>query len=187
MEGKRVIVPVGMTITEILNMAPQISLVVPIAEKPKDDVVKASVKQYTQDKVEIFDIVKYTGPVDADNSDLIPGNEYRVLNITRNQYEIIDDNSPTPIRLAVWKNWAVLVKKHDPEKLNKKIDLFDTTITCDCGLFVGLVMKDGLNYKGQCNCGRNIVIAREDIGKLKNAKVQGDGLLSEPEIVYKSK
>lgn len=146
------------------------------------------------DTIQMFDIVKYTGPQNDDNLDLVPGRLYRVLDVSKNQYSIIDDKSDFPIRLAVWKNMVELVTKHDPALLNKKTVVFDILFSCICGSVTGLIQSETGAYRGKCpGCKKELLVHKEDVAKQKSHSVEGDGVMNKdidphnPKVVLKTR
>jgi hypothetical protein len=101
------------------------------------------------------DIVKYIGSPSEEGDDLKPGHLYRVLEVRRDTLEIIDDASPTPIRLIIIKSDAELSSKAKPLRHVKKQVMEITTKCTKCGLDLVLTKeKDGI-YRGVCDdvCG----------------------------------
>jgi hypothetical protein len=88
-------------------------------------------------KIEFNDIVKYIGPVNEDNIDLVQGKEYTVLVVKKDRFEIIDLNCGFPIRLSVFKQFVELVKKNPPPRVEKEMTM-ERLVKCPCGEDVAL-------------------------------------------------
>ena len=195
-DGRRMIYPADKKISELVALVDKLCIT-PGPKKESEVVgVFPGLGVVTRDmfKIEMFDEVEYIGPVDPDNKDLVVGRHYTIQKVGITQHDIVDWNSPTPIRLAVFVSWVKLVKKHDPALLNKKTVVFDITYTCDCGKILALLRPEGAEeYKGKCECGKEYNIPRSEIDKVKNAAAQGDGVFNpdisavNPKIVLKLK
>jgi len=102
------------------------------------------------------DIVEYIGKESEESPDLIPGNLYRVLEMSGSTCHIIDDNSPNPFRLVVLKTDVRLSRKADPLPDIQKVKLFERITKCPTCLDEVSAHRAGENnfYLGSCStCG----------------------------------
>ena len=112
-------------------------------------------------KIEFNDIVRYIGPEPELNKDLVPGNEYTVLEAKRDRLSIIDFNCPFPIRLSVYPQWVELVRKNPPPKVEKLMQK-EITHICPCGETMVLKLVDN-RYIGDCwKCGWHLEYDRQN-------------------------
>ena len=103
-------------------------------------------------KIEFNDIVKYIGPSNDENRDLVPGNTYTVIGAKKDRFDIIDLECGFPIRLSVFKQFVELVKKNPPPYAEKKM-LKEEIFLCPCGEEMALTLIDG-KFIGTCaKCG----------------------------------
>jgi len=99
-------------------------------------------------KIEFNDIVRYIGPEVELNKDLVPGNEYTVLEVKRDRISIIDLICPFPIRLSVYPQWVELVRKNPPPKV-VKLMIMERLVKCPCGEDVALKLIAD-TFTGDC-------------------------------------
>jgi hypothetical protein len=104
------------------------------------------------------DIVRFIAQVAPEaETDLVTGNLYRVIGIHKqggvvSAYDVVDDNSPTRIRMTVSPDMIQFERKAIP--MIPKLSVFETTETCACGEKVVLERKPGdEKYVGKCECG----------------------------------
>ena len=92
--------------------------------------------------------------IDADKIPVV-GNEYRIIQIHRKNgvahyYEVINDKSELPIRMAMFTDEIELLRKHIPQE---KKTVLSEIVKCPCGEEVAIDLI-GDTYSGACpNCG----------------------------------
>lgn len=89
----------------------------------------------------------------SDNGELVPGREYRVLDIRKQNgvvsgYSIIDDSHPQKMRLEVYHLDVVLERKTPKIVVDKK-KVFEIIYKCGCGEEMVLEKRDTF-YIGTC-------------------------------------
>lgn len=101
-------------------------------------------------KIQVRDLVRYTGAPSEAGDDLKTGGIYRVLELEKAIAEIIDDAAPTRIRLTVARVDIELHEKAKPNVVKRK-RVFETSAVCVCGVTNALPKGADGFYRGQCN------------------------------------
>jgi hypothetical protein len=125
------------------------------------------VKEVIADTIEREDIVECVKIHDREpgaDSDLVIGDEYRIIDIIKQnglvvRYEVIDDNADVPIRFSVLPDEVKLVRKRrlKTQKVGKaRYEIIDKCAECgkenvlvkdDSGLYIGICHKCGAILK----------------------------------------
>jgi hypothetical protein len=114
-------------------------------------------------KIQLNDYVRYIGKANPDNPDLIVGNEYRILEVHKDTFDIISDTMPMPIRLGVLKSDVVLIRKSTLKPVIP-IRIFEQITNCGfCQTQNVLQLDEAENkYKGICfKCSKPLEIERK--------------------------
>jgi hypothetical protein len=118
--------------------------------------------------IEREDIVVCTKVTPRDpgtNQDIIQGNEYRVIEVIRQNkiitgYEVIDDDADFRIRIPVTPDEIKLVRKAPPKKPRNQN--FEVTQSCGCGA-LNVLELNGNRYETECiKCGAFLTEQRKE-------------------------